>query len=141
MRIRRVVVPAFGIAFGNLALLGLLIGWGGASRAYGRPDTLFSEHAASVLAAGLAAFAIAVFVARRLTSIRVLGLLFAFLFVADVAAGLLVVMAIGEITLDQLPRVVIVETALGTQLLAVGAGGFIGYLGRPGFRHRWRPDA
>jgi hypothetical protein len=140
--IHRVLAPAFAIAFANLLLLGVLIGYVGASRAYSVGlHTLFRDHLGSVILAGLAALILAALASRLLTSIGELGLLFAFVFVADVAAGLLVVAGFGEITLVHLPGVVITETALGTQFLAVGAGGLIGYLGSPGFRTRWRHDA
>jgi hypothetical protein len=132
MNISRIVAPAFGIAWANLGLLGLLIGQVGASRAYSVGlHTLFRDHLWAVLAACVAGLMLAALAAWRLTSVRDLVLLFTFVLLADVVAGLLVIAGFGEIRLVDLPRVLVTETAMGTQLLAVGAGGFIGYLARP----------
>ena len=129
MNIGRIVAPAFGIAWTNLVLLGVLIGHDGASRAFSVGlHTLFRDHVASVLVAGVAALVLTAIVARRATSVRELGQFFAFLFLADLVAGLLVIVGFGEITLIHLPRVLVTETAMGTQLLAVGVGAVIGYL-------------
>ena len=142
MRIRWVVIAAFGIAVANLALLGVLIGHVGASRAYSVGlHTLFRDHPGSVVISWLPAVVLAAVAARRLTSIGEACLLLVFVVAADVVAGLGVIVAFGEITLVDLPSVLITETVLGTQLLAVGGGVIVGYLARSTrSRTPWRPE-
>ncbi len=126
---RRFVIPAFVVAFANLAALGLLIGYVGASRAYAVGlHTLFRDHLPAVVVAALVALVMATAFGRRLGSIREGALFLLCVFVADVVAGFLPILVFNEITRHpDLPRVLITETAGGTQLLAAGLGLLLGY--------------
>lgn len=126
---RRFVIPAFVVAFANLAALGLLIGWVGASRAYSVGlHTLFRDHLPAVVVAGLVALVLAAAFSRRLGSMGECALFLLYVLVADVVAGFLPILVFNEITRHpDLPRVLITETAGGTQLLAAGIGLLFGY--------------
>lgn len=125
---RRFVIPAFVVAFANLAALGLMIGYVGASRAYSVGlDTLFRDHLPSVVVAGLVALVLAAGFGRRLRTIGDCALFLLFVLVADVAAGFLPILVFNEITRQpDLPRVLITETAAGTQLVATALGLLLG---------------
>lgn len=129
---RRFVIPAFAVAFANLAALGLLIGWVGASRAYSVGlHTLFRDHLGAVVAAGLVALVLAAAFGRRLGSIRECTHFLLYALAADVAAGFLPIVGFDEIFRNpDLPRVLITETAGGTQLLAAASGLLGGYATR-----------
>ena len=126
---RRFVIPAFVVAFANLAALGLLIGNDGASRAYTVGlHTLFRDHLPAVVVAGLVALVLAAAFGRRLGSIREVALFLLFVFVADVVAGFVPILGFDEIFRNpDLPRVLITETAGGTQLFAAGIGLLLGH--------------
>lgn len=129
----RLAVPGFMIAFVNLGMLGLLIGWEGASRAYSVGlHTLFRDVFPAVVVTNLTTVLLAAIVGRRLRRLGELGWLIGLVLVADVIAALGVVLAIGEITLVDTPRAVITETALGSQLAAACVGGLIGYASKRG---------
>ena len=133
---RRLVIPAFALVVANLGALGLLIGLVGASRAYAVGlHTLFGDHMPAVVVAGLVAVVIALVVGRRLESIGACARFLAFVFVADIVAALVPILVFDEITrYPDLPRILITETAGGTQLLGVGLGLLAGYGGRRRFR-------
>jgi hypothetical protein len=126
---RRFVIPAFAVAFANLAALGLLIGYVGASRAYSVGlHTLFRDHLPTVVLAGLVALVLAAVFGRRLGSIAECALFLLYVFVADIVAGFLPILVFNEITRHpDLPRVLITETAGATQLLAAALGLLLGY--------------
>jgi len=126
-RARRFVIPAFVVAFANLAALWLLIGYVGASRAYSVGlHTLFRDHLPAVVVAGLVALLIAAAFGRRLSSIRECALFLLCVFLA-VVAGFLPILVFNEITRHpDVPRVLITETAGGTQLIAAGLGLLLG---------------
>jgi hypothetical protein len=127
-RARRFVIPAFVVAFANLAALWLLIGYVGASRAYSVGlHTLFRDHLPAVVVAGLVALLIAAAFGRRLSSIRECALFLLCVFLADIVAGFLPILVFNEITRHpDVPRVLITETAGGTQLIAAGLGLLLG---------------
>lgn len=129
---RRFILPAFVVAFANLGALGLLIGYVGASRAYSVGlHTLFRDHLPAVLMAGLVAMVLGATFGRRLVSIGECGRFLLTVFVADVVAGFLPILVFGEITRHpDLPRVLMTETAGGTQFVAVGVGLLLGHLTR-----------
>lgn len=131
---RRIVIPAFVVAFANLAALGLMIGYVGASRAYSVGlHTLFRDHLPAVIVAGLIAGVLAWAFGRRLRSIGECALLLLFVLVADVVAGLAPILIFNEITRHpDLPRVLLTETAGATQLLAAAVGVVLGYRAAPG---------
>jgi hypothetical protein len=133
---RRFVIPAFVLAFSNLATLGLLIGLVGASRAYAVGlHTLFRDHLPAIVVAGLVAFVIAGVVGRNLESIGACARFLGFVIVADVVAGFVPIVIFDEITrYPDLPRILITETAGGTQILAVALGLLAGYGARRTFR-------
>lgn len=133
---RRFVIPAFVLALANLATLGLLIGVVGASRAYSVGlHTLFRDHLPAVVVAGLVAFVIALVVGRKLESIGRCARFLVFVIVADVVAGFVPVLVFDEITrYPDLPRILVTETAGGTQLLAVALGLLAGFGAKGPFR-------
>ena len=118
----------FTIAFAHLGVLGALIGWVGGSRAYGTGlHTLFEDHLPAVMVATLVALVVAAITARFATSPGEVGLVLASVVVADVLAALFVIVGIGEITFADLPRVLLTETAAGTQLASALVGAVLGY--------------
>ena len=129
---RRFVVPAIITAIANLAALGLLIGLDGASRAYSVGlHTLVRDHLPAVVVAGLIALVLAAGFGWRLASIGEGALFLLCVLVADVVAGFAPILVFNEITRHpDLPRVLLTETAGGTQLLAVALGLLIGAVGR-----------
>jgi hypothetical protein len=128
-----VVVPSIGIAFANLALLGVLIGWEGASRAYSVGlHTLYRDHLPAVAVTLVATALLAGVLGRTLRSPGEVWLAIGFALGADVVAALLVTLAISEMSRFPDPaRAVLTETAGGLQLLAVAVGAVIGYVARP----------
>lgn len=135
---RRLAIAAFALAFANLVALGLLVGYVGASRAYSVGlHTLFQDHLAAVLVAGLIALVLGAAFGRRLRSIGECALFLIFVLVADVVAGLLPIVVFDEIRRHpDLPRVLMTETAGGTQLMGVGLGLLLGYLTSSAARRR-----
>ena len=132
MQEHRSIALGLAIAFANLGVLGLLIGWNGASRAYGAGlHTMLSDHLAAVVIAWLVALGAAGIAGRAVASSRDLGLVLLGVVVADVTAGLAVAAGIGEITLVDLPRVLFTESVAGTQLAAVTLGLVVGHAVRP----------
>lgn len=127
---RRFVIPAFFVAFANLAALGLMIGWVGASRAYTVGlHTLFRDHLTAVVVAGTVALVLAGAFGRRLRSLGECALFVLFVLVVDVVAGFAPILVFDEITRHpDLARVLVTETAAGTQLLAAGLGVLLGAL-------------
>jgi hypothetical protein len=129
------VAAGVAIAGLNLAVLGVLIGWDGGSRAYGTGlHTLFRDHAPAVILAWFVASMVAGLSAQRARSSRTFGLVLIGVCVSDVVAGLAVAAGIGEITIIDLPRVLFTETVAGTQLVAVALGLVVGNMVRS------RPD-
>jgi len=126
---RRFVIPGFVVAFANLLLLGTLIGYVGASRAYSVGiETLFRDHLPAVAAAGLIAMGLAAGFGRRLRSVGEGARVLFYVLIADVIAGFLPILIFNEITRHpDLSRVLITETAGATQLVAAGLGLLIGF--------------
>jgi hypothetical protein len=130
-----------GIALANLAALGLMIGWIGASRAYSvGVHTLVGDHLPAV-ALTLAGTAFLSFLLGR--TVRWRGevvLLVGFALAADVVAALAVTMMFDEmrrVFAVALPRAILTETVGGLQLLAIAVGATIGCASRrPGALHR-----
>jgi hypothetical protein len=120
------------IGLGSLALLGVLVGWIGASRAYAvGPETLFRDHLASVVLVIVVTAIGAALIGRTLVSSRELWLVIGFVIVADVVAALLVTVAIDEMRrVPDLLRAVLAETADGAQVLAAAIGAAVGYASR-----------
>ena len=135
------VLPAVAIAFGTLALLGLMIGWVGASQAYSVSPTamtLFRDHLAAVSIMVVVAAAAGLLVGRSLRSNRELLVAAGVVLLTDVAAALLVTAAISEMARHpQILRAVYAESAGGMQLLAIAAGLILGRLSRRASRE-WR---
>jgi hypothetical protein len=130
--LRSVAVPAIAIALSSLALLGLLIGWNGASRAYSVGlHTLFRDHLASVAAVLFATAVVAALLGRTLTSAREVLLAVGFAVAADVFAALMVTLMIDEMRrFPMLPRAVLTETAGGLQLVVIAIALAMGLLAR-----------
>lgn len=136
---RRVVLPAGGIAFGTLALLGILITWVGASRAYVvGVHTVYQDHLAS-LALTLAIGAVAaILVGRMLVSGRELAIAIATVVATDVLVAILITFAFNEMREHpDIPRAVFAETAGGAQVAVLAVGLAIGRLARRASRE-WR---
>jgi hypothetical protein len=131
---RRLVVPAMGLALANLAALGLLIGWVGASRAFTvGVHTLFRDHLAAVVVTLAATAIVAVVLGRSLRTSGEIALVIGLAVVADAVAALLVTLAIDEMRRAAeiaFPRAIFTETIAGLQLLAIAGGATIGYLAR-----------
>lgn len=123
-----------GLALTNLAALGLLVGWVGASRAFSvGVHTLFRDHLLAVVVTLAATAILAVILGRSFRTARELALVIGFAVVADVAAALALTLAIDEMrnaAVELLPRAIFTETIAGLQLLAIAGGATIGYLAR-----------
>jgi hypothetical protein len=130
--LRRVAVPAIAVALGSLALLGLLIGWTGASRAYSVGlHTLFRDHPASVVAVLFVTAIIAALLGRTLISAREVLLAIGFAVAADALAALMITLMIDEMRrFPMLPRAVLTETADGLQIVVIVIALTIGFVSR-----------
>lgn len=129
----RSIVASAGIAVGTLALLGLLTGWVGASRAYAvGVHTLFLDHPAAVGIMVVVAIVTGLFVGRGLATDRDLVSAVGAVIVADVLVALLITLTVEEMARHpDIPRAVLAETAGGLQIAAIAAGLTIGrWLGR-----------
>lgn len=120
----RVVLSTAGLAVGMLALLGLLIGWEGASRAYSvGVHTMFRDHLAAVAVMALAGAVVAFWIGRGLVSNAEVALAVAVVALVDVACALLVTLVIDELRrFPMLPRAVFTETAAGLQVVSITLG-------------------
>lgn len=126
--IQRVVVPGALTALINLAVFGLLIGWGGASRAISvGPDTLFRDHLGAVTVAAVTAGLLAGNAGWRLASGWHVSYLLLVVVATDLMAAVGAVSLIPELQILDVPLALAAETALGTQLIAVAFGGFLGH--------------
>ena len=130
--LRRVAVPAMGIAFANLAALGLMIGLVGASRAFSvGVHTLFRDHLAAVVVTLAATALLAFALGRRLRERRDILLVTGFAIVADVVAAVAVTLVFDEMRRAAemtIPRAVFTETVGGLQLLVLGGGAALGHV-------------
>lgn len=130
----RLVLPAMGITLANLAALGLMIGWVGASRAYSvGVHTLVPDHPAAVALTLAGAAVLSFFLGRSLRWSREIVLLLGFALAADVVAALALTAMVDEMRRVfevALPRAIFTETVGGLQLLAIAAGATIGDLSR-----------
>ncbi len=131
-------VVAFGIAFANLALLWLLIGGEGASRAYSVGlHTLFRDHLPAVGASLLATLLLAGVLGLSLRSIGGLWLTIWIALATDIAAAIGITLIFDEIRRHpDLLRAVLTETAGGLQLVAISAGAALGYAARRASTYR-----
>lgn len=129
---RRLALPAMALAVANLAALGLMVGWVGASRAYSVGlHTLFRDHLPAVVVSLAATAILSGALGRTLDRRRDIALVLGFAIAADVAAALAVTFAIDEmrrVAQFALPRALFTETIGGLQLLAVGGGAALGYV-------------
>jgi hypothetical protein len=134
----QIAVRSIGLAFGNLAALGLLIGWNGASRLYGTGlHTLFRDHLPAISVVLIATALLAVFLGRTLSSTREIVQAMWFVVWTDVVAALAITLMIGEMfNHPDLVGAVFAETAGGTQVVAIAIGLAIGYLSRGPYRAR-----
>jgi hypothetical protein len=132
----RVIVPGISIAFANLALLALLIGWVGASRAYSvGVHTLFRDHLPTVAATLVATALLAGVLGGALRSPRELWLVIGVALGADLVAALAVTLSIDEMRrFPDLARALFAETAGGLQLLAVAIGAIVGHVAHSDLR-------
>lgn len=125
-------LPAMGIALANLAALGLMIGWVGASRAFSVGlHTLYRDHLPAVVITLTATALLAFALGRGLHAGRELLLVIGFVIAADVVAALAVTVVFDEMRRAAeiaIPRAIFTETAGGLQLLAVASGAAIGFL-------------
>lgn len=132
--IRRLAAPATGIALANLALLGLMIGFVGASRAYSVGlHTLFRDHLPAVVISLAATALLSGALGRRVRASRELVSIAAFAIAADVVAALVVTLVFDEmrrVADFALPRAILTETIGGLQLLAIAGGAAVGYAWR-----------
>jgi hypothetical protein len=128
--LRSVGVPAIAVALGTLALLGLLIGWTGASRAYSVGlHTLFRDHLASVVAVLFVTAILALLLGRTLISAREVLVAFGFAVAADVVAALMVTLMIDEMRrFPMLPRALLTETGGGLQVVVIVIALAIGFV-------------
>jgi hypothetical protein len=128
---RRVALPTIGIALANLAALGMMIGWVGASRAFSAGiHTLFRDHLPAVLIVAVATTLLAIALGRCLHAGRELLVVVAFAFAADVLAAIAVTLVFDEMRRAAdvaIPRAIFTETGGGLQLLAIGGGAVVGY--------------
>jgi hypothetical protein len=125
----RVFLPGFVIAFVSLGVLGGLVGWEGASRAYSTgPQILLLRYTLAVAAVGLAAFLLALLAGRILRSAREVALTALTVLATDVIATLAAGMAIGDTTIIDFPRAILSVTAGGTQVVAAALGLIAGFV-------------
>lgn len=129
---RRVVLPAIAIALADLAALGLLIGWVGASRAYSVGlHMLFRDHLPAVAVTLASTAMLALALGRSLRAPGELALVVGGVVAADVVAALAVTLVVDEmrrVAEHSIPRAIVTVTISGLQPLAVGAGASIGHL-------------
>ena len=137
---RRLVFPAAGIALGNLAALGLLIGLVGTSRAFSVGiHTLIEDYPAAVVATMSMTTILAVGLGRRIRTSRELFLVVACAIAADAVAAVAVTLVFDEMrnaASVALPRAFVTETVGGMQLLVLAAGATVGYARTVGVARR-----
>ncbi|HET9853254.1 MAG TPA: hypothetical protein VFP56_12235 [Candidatus Limnocylindrales bacterium] len=132
--ITRLALPPMVIALANLAALGLMIGWVGASRAYSvGVHTLVRDHLPAVALTLAGTAVLSFFPGRTLRRGAEVVLLVGFALAADVVAALVVTVMFDEMRRVfevALPRAIFTETVGGLQLLAIAVGAMIGYVSR-----------
>jgi hypothetical protein len=134
---KRQVAAGLAIAWVNLAVLGALIGWVGASRAYSVGlHTLFRDHLPTVAVSWIVTIGLACLVGRRFTSAGDIWIVLLWVFVGDAVAGLAPIVVYDEIRRHpDIIRILATETAGFTQLGAalIGlVGGFAVHRGGAG---------
>jgi hypothetical protein len=120
---RAVVGPA-ALAFGTLAVLGVLIGWVGASRAYVvGVHTLYQDHLASVAFVLAGGALLAFLVGRTLVSGREVVIAVGMVVATDVAVAIAITLAIDEMRRHpEILRAVVAATGGGAQVAALSIG-------------------
>jgi hypothetical protein len=120
-----------GIALGNLAALGLMVGWVGASRAYSvGAHTLLRDHLLPVTLTLAGTTILAFLLGRTLGSWREVALVIGLAVAADVVAAFAVTLVFDEmrrVAAFALPRAIFTEMVGGLQILAMAGGAAIGW--------------
>lgn len=128
----KVFVAGFAIALVHGLVLGIQIGYVGASRAFTLgPSALLADYPGAVVVSSAVALGMAAASAFRLMAPGQLMLLVFSVAAADLLAALAVQALIPELELVHVPQAFATIASFGVQLLAVAIGGLLGYrLGR-----------
>jgi len=129
---KRTAEVAAAIAIGRLALLGGLVGWAGASRAYSvGVHTLYRDQLPAMIVVLLGSAIAGLWLGRRADSLREVATAIGVVIVLDVVAALAITVMINEMRrYPDLVRAFLAETAGGALVIAVMVGAVVGYLDR-----------